>query len=80
MDKQTQPYTFNNVDTEKHRVIITPRGPDPLLFGIRGETPEIVKKAFRYSQTLGTRGEMDDFPDKPRHRHALIEGANIESD
>jgi tRNA(Ile2)-agmatinylcytidine synthase len=46
MDKQTQPYTFNNVDTEKGRVIITPRGPDPILFGIRGETPEVVKKAF----------------------------------
>lgn len=46
MDKQTQPYTFNNVDIEKGRVIITPRGPDPILFGIRGESPEIVKKAF----------------------------------
>jgi tRNA(Ile2)-agmatinylcytidine synthase len=46
MDNQTQPYTFNNVDVEKQRVIITPRGPDPILFGIRGETPEIVKKAF----------------------------------
>jgi tRNA(Ile2)-agmatinylcytidine synthase len=46
MDRVTQPYTFNNVDEEKGRVIITPRGPDPILFGIRGETPEIVKKAF----------------------------------
>jgi tRNA(Ile2)-agmatinylcytidine synthase len=46
MDRQTQPYTFNNVDTEKNRVIITPRGPDPILFGIRGESAEIVKKAF----------------------------------
>jgi len=46
MDKQTQPHTFNNVDSEKHRVIITPRGPDPILFGIRGESPEIVKKAY----------------------------------
>jgi tRNA(Ile2)-agmatinylcytidine synthase len=46
MDKATAPYTFNNVDQEKHRIIITPRGPDPILFGIRGETPEIVKKAF----------------------------------
>jgi tRNA(Ile2)-agmatinylcytidine synthase len=46
MDKQTQPYTFNNVDYEKNRVIITPRGPDPILFGIRGESAEIVKKAF----------------------------------
>jgi len=46
MDKLTRPYTFNNVDSEKGRVIITPRGPDPILFGIRGETPEVVKKAF----------------------------------
>jgi tRNA(Ile2)-agmatinylcytidine synthase len=46
MDKQLEPYTFNNVDWEKHRVIITPRGPDPILFGIRGESPEIVKKAY----------------------------------
>ncbi|MGA2386683.1 MAG: tRNA(Ile)(2)-agmatinylcytidine synthase [Candidatus Bathyarchaeia archaeon] len=46
MDKQLAPYTFNNVDAEKRRVIITPRGPDPILFGIRGETPEVVKKAY----------------------------------
>jgi tRNA(Ile2)-agmatinylcytidine synthase len=52
MDKQTQPYTFNNVDTEKVRVIITPRGPDPILFGIRGESPEIVKKAFELVKPL----------------------------
>jgi tRNA(Ile2)-agmatinylcytidine synthase len=46
MDKATAPCTFNNIDTEKERVIITPRGPDPILFGIRGETAEVVKKAF----------------------------------
>lgn len=52
MDEATAPYTFNNVDTERHRVIITPRGPDPILFGIRGETPEIVKKAFEMVNPL----------------------------
>jgi tRNA(Ile2)-agmatinylcytidine synthase len=46
MDKQLQPYTFNNVDLENRRVIITPRGPDPILFGIRGESPETVKEAY----------------------------------
>jgi tRNA(Ile2)-agmatinylcytidine synthase len=46
MDKELQPYTFNNVDEETKRVIITPRGPDPILFGIRGETPQVVHKAF----------------------------------
>lgn len=52
MDKQTAPYTFNNVDMEKGRVIITPRGPDPILFGIRGETAETVKKAFEIVKPL----------------------------
>jgi tRNA(Ile2)-agmatinylcytidine synthase len=46
MDKETSPYTYNNVDYEARRIIITPRGPDPILFGIRGETPENVLKAF----------------------------------
>ncbi len=46
MNRATAPYTFNNVDLEKRRVIITPRGPDPILFGIRGENPRIVKQAF----------------------------------
>ncbi len=52
MDKLTSPYTFNNVDSEKKRVIITPRGPDPILFGIRGESAEIVKKAFEIVKPL----------------------------
>jgi tRNA(Ile2)-agmatinylcytidine synthase len=52
MDRLTQPYTFNNVDLEKRRVIITPRGPDPILLGIRGETPETVKKAFAIVKSL----------------------------
>jgi tRNA(Ile2)-agmatinylcytidine synthase len=52
MDKATAPYTFNNVDPETGRVLITPRGPDPILFGIRGETPEIVKKALEMVRPL----------------------------
>ncbi len=52
MDQKLQPYTFNNVDSETKRVIITPRGPDPILFGIRGETPEIVKQAFSMVKSL----------------------------
>jgi tRNA(Ile2)-agmatinylcytidine synthase len=45
MDKQF-PNTFNNIDTETGRILITPRGPDPILCGIRGETPQVVKKAY----------------------------------
>ena len=46
MDQLLQPKVFNNVDLEKKRAIITPSGPDPVLFGIRGETAEVVKQAF----------------------------------
>jgi tRNA(Ile2)-agmatinylcytidine synthase len=52
MDEALKPCTFNNVDTEKRRVIITPRGPDPILFGIRGETPSVVKQAFNMVKPL----------------------------
>jgi tRNA(Ile2)-agmatinylcytidine synthase len=51
MNNRTKPFTFNNVDEEKRRVIITPRGPDPILFGVRGETPDIVKQALIMIQT-----------------------------
>ena len=44
MDKNSL-FTYNNVDSERGRILITPRGPDPILCGIRGETPEAVKQA-----------------------------------
>ncbi|MFA5366143.1 MAG: tRNA(Ile)(2)-agmatinylcytidine synthase [Candidatus Bathyarchaeia archaeon] len=40
------PQTFNNVDPETGRILITPRGPDPILCGIRGETPQAVKQSY----------------------------------
>jgi tRNA(Ile2)-agmatinylcytidine synthase len=36
MDKATYPKTFNNIDRETSRILITPRSPCPVLFGIRG--------------------------------------------
>ena len=48
MDKNTKPYTFNNIDYEVGKVLITPRGPDPVLFGIRGEDPRILVNALNY--------------------------------
>lgn len=45
MNEKTSPFTFNNVDPETDRILITPRGPDPILYGIRGESPEAVKQA-----------------------------------
>ncbi len=46
MNQMTAPLTFNSIDLEEGRVLITPRGPDPIFFGIRGENPEIVTEAF----------------------------------
>ena len=46
MDRLTGHRTFNNIDGE--RILITPHGPDPVLYGIRGETPEDVL----YAHTL----------------------------
>jgi tRNA(Ile2)-agmatinylcytidine synthase len=47
MDKVTSNETFNNVDPETGRILITPHGKDPVLFGVRGETPEAVYRAFK---------------------------------
>ncbi|MGP3667116.1 MAG: TiaS agmantine-binding domain-containing protein [Candidatus Bathyarchaeota archaeon] len=47
MDKLTKPLTFNNIDYETGRVLITPRGGDPVLYGVRGENSSIVKYAMR---------------------------------
>jgi tRNA(Ile2)-agmatinylcytidine synthase len=52
MDQQLQPQVFNNLDYEKRRVVVTPRGPDPILFGIRGESAEAVKRAFELVKPL----------------------------
>jgi len=45
MDEKTSSLTFNNIDPETGRILITPRGPDPILYGIRGENPKAVKQA-----------------------------------
>lgn len=50
MNEETKGVTFNNVDPETGRVLITPRGPDPILCGVRGENPEAVRKAFHMLQ------------------------------
>ncbi|UCH58026.1 MAG: DUF1743 domain-containing protein [Candidatus Bathyarchaeota archaeon] len=45
MDEETRGSTFNNLDPETGRVLIAPHGPDPVLFGVRGESPEAVYRA-----------------------------------
>jgi len=47
MNLLTAPFTFSNYDEANDRVLVTPHGPDPVLVGIRGETPVIVQKGFK---------------------------------
>ena len=47
MQEKTFPQTFNNYDKEKDRVLITPHGPDPVFYGIRGEDPSSLISASK---------------------------------
>jgi tRNA(Ile2)-agmatinylcytidine synthase len=39
--------TFNNLDPQTGRILVAPHGPDPVLFGVRGEDPWSVIEAFQ---------------------------------
>jgi len=47
MEKNTAPYTFNSFDAKKGRVLITPHGPDPVFYGIRGENIDSLLRATK---------------------------------
>ncbi len=51
MDAKTYPQTFDNTDPTTGEVRITPHTPCPILYGIRGESPEAVKKAQKMVRT-----------------------------
>ncbi len=42
MQQITFPKTFNSFDESRNRILIAPHGPDPVLFGVRGEDPDAV--------------------------------------
>ncbi len=44
-DRETYPETWDTVDITNRLVVCVPHSADPVLFGIRGESPEIVNKA-----------------------------------
>jgi tRNA(Ile2)-agmatinylcytidine synthase len=52
MDEALGEATFNNVDPESGRVLIAPHGPDPVLYGVRGETPGAVHRAHEAVRPL----------------------------
>jgi len=39
--------TFNSVDPETGQILLAPRGPDPVLYGVRGNAPEAVLAAHK---------------------------------
>ncbi len=47
MQEKTFPDTFNSFDTKKGRVLITPHGPDPVFFGVRGENVDSLISASK---------------------------------
>lgn len=45
MDAATYPDTWDNVDLANKVIVFSPHTPDPVLYGIRGNSPQVVKKA-----------------------------------
>ncbi len=45
-DSEVGDGSFNNIDLESKRLLVTPHGPDPVLFGIRGESPPLLMRAL----------------------------------
>jgi tRNA(Ile2)-agmatinylcytidine synthase len=48
MDKKMGERVFSNTDTTDGRILIEPHGPDPVIYGVRGESAQDVKDAARY--------------------------------
>lgn len=51
MQEKTFPNTFNSFDTKKGRVLITPHGPDPVFYGVRGENVDSLVYATKILKT-----------------------------
>ena len=58
MQEKTYPHTFNSYDEIKNKVLITPHGPDPVFYGIRGEDTKSLLKA---SKLIKTKEKMDGY-------------------
>ena len=51
MQEKTSPNTFNSFDTKKGRILITPHGPDPVFYGVRGENVDSLVCATKILKT-----------------------------
>ena len=52
MNAKTYPHTFDSLDPSTEEIRITPHTPCPILYGIRGESPDAVKKAHKFVKTF----------------------------
>ncbi|MHA2407155.1 MAG: TiaS agmantine-binding domain-containing protein [Candidatus Ranarchaeia archaeon] len=46
IDNNSKILTFNNIDPTSGKLLLTPHGPDPILYGVRGERKKDVIQAF----------------------------------
>jgi tRNA(Ile2)-agmatinylcytidine synthase len=51
MKEKTYPFTFNSFDETKNKILISPHGPDPVFYGIRGENTKSLLKAAKLIKT-----------------------------
>jgi len=58
MQHTTFPETFNSYDSDNDRVLITPHGPDPVFYGVRGET---IKSVVKASTIVDTDEKLDGY-------------------
>ena len=58
MQEKTFPQTFNSYDEKKHRILISPHGPDPVFYGIRGEDPNSL---FEASKLIKSKEKLDGY-------------------
>ena len=51
MDAATYPDTWDNVDLRNKVIVFSPHTPDPVLYGIRGKSPDVLLKAREMLRT-----------------------------
>jgi len=52
MNSKTFPETFDNLDQSTGEIRITPHTPCPILYGIRGESAEVIMKAQKFVKEM----------------------------
>jgi tRNA(Ile2)-agmatinylcytidine synthase len=51
MQEKTFPHTFSSYDNTTNKILLSPHGPDPVFYGIRGENPQSLLSAYKLIKT-----------------------------